>query len=262
MRLSVQEPLLGQVGLDEKLRLLEESGFSGMEVMGRPEVGEKIKVYRDAISTSRIRISTICSGYPGDLLSPEKSSREQAINGIVERLRWARELGAVGVIFVPTFGQPKLPDLWPLFQNVVEVEKRLLIEEAKVLGKHAEDLGVYALLEPLNRYETHLINRAEQALEVLEAVGSEGVKMMLDFFHMNIEEANIGEAIRKAGKHLAHIHLADSNRLLPGYGHTDFSALKVLREIGYDKYGALECRIPGDPRVELPKFTKFISRFL
>ena len=78
---------------------------------------------------------------------------------------------------------------------------------------------------------------------------------------MNTEEADIPAAIRRAGSALQHVHLADSNRLLPGSGHTNFvTGFKALLDIGYDKYMALECGIPGDRRKGLPEAAHYLKR--
>ncbi len=260
MKLSVQDNLVPGNTLKEKLGLLEELGFAGIELWGRPQLNEKLTEYRDIFSSYRVKPSVICAGYGGDLLSPDKSARHEAIEGINKRLEWASALGALGVIFVPTFGGPKIPDLDPLYPSVVELEKRLLIAECKILAKKGEDVGAYAILEPLNRYETHLINRLEQAVEVLNEVSSDGLRIMADFFHMNIEESDIGQALRDSSDYIVHVHLADSNRQIPGKGHTDFSPISQLLAKGYDRYFSLECRIPGDPINELKDFRRFIER--
>jgi sugar phosphate isomerase/epimerase len=100
------------------------------------------------------------------------------------------------------------------------------------------------LLEPLNRYEDYMLNRLQDAIELCDAVGRSSLKIMGDLFHMNIEEDELGQAIRNASGHLADVHLADSNRLQPGAGHTDFAgAFKALRDIGFNGYMAMECGI-------------------
>ncbi|MEM1922574.1 MAG: sugar phosphate isomerase/epimerase [Nitrososphaerota archaeon] len=261
MKLSCQDNLVPGNTLHAKLEVLESLGFSGIELWGRQQLGEQLREVREALQSYKVRPSVICAGYGGDLLSPESKLRNEAIEGISERLRWASELGAVGVIFVPTFGGPKLPDLSPLYPSVIELEKRLLTAECGVLARVGEEVGAYAILEPLNRYETHLINRLEQGLEIVKEVGSEGLRLMADFFHMNIEERDISEALSEASEYIVHVHLADSNRQIPGNGHTDFRPIKTLASKGYDKYYSLECRIPGDPLSELRKFVQFISRF-
>ena len=117
----------------------------------------------------------------------------------------------------------------------------------------AEACGSRLVLEPLNRYEQWWPCTVAQGVEICEAVGSPSIATMADLFHMSIEEADLAEAIHAGGKHIANVHLADSNRILPGYGHTDFGpALKALSDIGYEYYCGFECSIPsGDARAEL-----------
>jgi len=196
-------------------------------------------------------------------LGPDRKARESAIEGIEERLKICADLGAVGVITVPTFGQPKISDLFPWRSDIQDVEKEILIEECKILGKYADNVGAYVILEPLNRYETHFMRRLEQAAEVTEAVGKEHVKIMADFFHMSIEETNIPSSLEKAADFIVHVHLADSNRLLPGFGHTDFkSGFAALKRKGYKYFMALECGISGDAKVELPKCAKHLKQII
>ncbi|HIE14043.1 TPA: sugar phosphate isomerase/epimerase, partial [Candidatus Bathyarchaeota archaeon] len=146
---------------------------------------------------------------------------------------------------------------------VEEIEKRILVEEMKMLGKYAENIGAYIILEPLNRYETHFIRRLDQAAEVCREVKLDYVRVMADFFHMNIEEADISESLEAVADLLVHVHLADSNRILPGYGHTDFrKPFKTLKRVGYKNFMALECSIPGNPNVELPKCVKYLRSFM
>jgi sugar phosphate isomerase/epimerase len=95
-------------------------------------------------------------------------------------------------------------------------------------------LDVHLLVEPINRYETNFINTAQDGIELIEAIGHPCVKLLLDTFHMNIEEIDPCITIRKAAKHLGYVHFADSNRQAPGRGHINFQAIAdVLAEIGY-----------------------------
>jgi sugar phosphate isomerase/epimerase len=94
--------------------------------------------------------------------------------------------------------------------------------------------NVRLALEPINRYETTLINDVAQGLALLERVGAPNLGLLLDTFHMNIEEPSIENSIRQAGQHIFHFHVADSNRWYPGAGHLDFaSILAALSETGY-----------------------------
>jgi len=262
MKLAVQENLLPGETFFEKLCNAEKFGFEGVEVWGR-KLTERLQEIKSSLERSKLKVSTICSGYPGDLLGADSQVRKTAIEGIKERLRICADLGGIGVITVPTFGRPKIPDLYPWRPDIREIEKQILIEECKILGDYAEDVGSYVILEPINRYETHFMNTLRQAVELCEAINREKVKIMADFFHMNIEEADIAASLEEASDHIVHIHLADSNRMLPGYGHTDFEKpFKVLRKNGYRNFMALECRVPGDPYETLPKSVEYLRRFM
>jgi len=93
------------------------------------------------------------------------------------------------------------------------------------------------VLEPINRYETTLINNVEQGLALIETVGAGNFGLLLDTFHMNIEEPVIEDSIRACGDRIFHFHVADSNRWYPGAGHLDFkSILDTLFATGYQGY--------------------------
>ena len=120
------------------------------------------------------------------------------------------------------------------------------------LGTHAAARGVLVLFEPLNRYEDHMVNTLAQGVDLCRAVGLDSVRIMADLFHMNIEEADLAASFRTAGEMVAHVHLADSSRLEPGTGHTDFAAaFAALRDIGFTGYGAIECRLSQEPEAAL-----------
>jgi sugar phosphate isomerase/epimerase len=262
MKLAAQEELLPGRTLEERFFAAERIGFEGVELFG-PGIRGRMKEIKDALFTVKVKVSTIRSGHRGELLSPNPEERERAASMIGDLLAAAAELGAVGVIVVPTFGGPKLPDLSPLYASVWELERALLVAELKELGRRAVDAGSYVLLEPLNRYETHFLNRLEQAVSIVEEVGSPGVAVMADFFHMNIEEASVPEALRLALKHLKHVHLADSNRWLPGFGHTDFrEPFKVLKEGGYAYYMAMECHVPEPREENLAKSVRYLRSLM
>jgi sugar phosphate isomerase/epimerase len=101
----------------------------------------------------------------------------------------------------------------------------------------AASYGVRYALEPLNRYETDLIHTVADGLDLIEQVGADNFGLLLDTFHMNIEEPSIEDSIRQCGDRIFHFHVADSNRWCPGAGHLDFEhILATLFEAGYDGY--------------------------
>lgn len=116
-----------------------------------------------------------------------------------------------------------------------------LCEALEELGLRAERLGVPLLIEPLNRYETNLLNRVEDGLAVLDSLRTRNVKLLCDLFHMNIEEESIAESLRLAGKRLGHVHFVDSNRRPAGLGHIDYMPVaQALDDLGYAGFVSAE----------------------
>jgi sugar phosphate isomerase/epimerase len=112
-----------------------------------------------------------------------------------------------------------------------------LVEAIQQCAAAAEGTRVRFALEPMNRYETDLIHTAADGLELIERVGKENFGLLLDTFHMNIEDADIGASIRTCGDRIFHFHVADSNRWYPGAGHLDFrTILKELEKTGYQGF--------------------------
>lgn len=111
----------------------------------------------------------------------------------------------------------------------------------KEVAQYAGSLGVTIGLEPVNRYETYLINTSEQALKLIEMIGEENLRIHLDTYHMNIEEKSFYEATKLAGDKLIHYHLCENDRGIPGTGLVDWDGIfKALSEINYQGYAALE----------------------
>jgi sugar phosphate isomerase/epimerase len=146
----------------------------------------------------------------------------------------------------------RLPPFTPLRSEAGD--RAVLLDGLGELGRHAEREGVRILLEPLNRYEDHMVNRLEQAVELAVATGLDAVGVVADSFHMNIEESHPPTALLAAAGRLAHVQVSDSNRLEPGAGHLNWQAfLGALADMGYEGDLALECRLSGPPEQVLPK---------
>ena len=111
---------------------------------------------------------------------------------------------------------------------------RQVVKSLQMLGAQAENLGQQICLEPLNRYETDFINTCGQALKIVDDVGSPALKILLDTFHMNIEEKSSADAIRQAGRHLGHFHACGCDRGAPGRDHIDWKSIaQALKDIRY-----------------------------
>lgn len=117
--------------------------------------------------------------------------------------------------------------------------QHLLVETLQELGEYASQYSTPLLYEPLNRYETNLVNTVADAAELV--AGLRNVKLLPDLFHMNIEENDVAQALRTAGPLVGHVHFVDSNRRAAGFGHTNFQPIvDALHDIRYEGFLSAE----------------------
>lgn len=255
MKLSANQTLLPGADLSERFQRAAECDLDGIELA----FGRSARTYdlhseiEAAIKASGIPVGSICGTYEGPIIHPDPVERESRLTDVIRTLEFADEIGARGVILVPAFSStfmpeisPPMPDLSPFADEDTLITHLLLALLGQVTERAAGNAAVF--LEPLNRYEAHYLNTVGAAADLCRAANHPRIQLMADLFHMNIEEADIPASLRAVAPHLGHVHLADSQRWLPGHGHTDFvSAFRALREIDFDGWLALECMpTPGD----------------
>lgn len=177
-----------------------------------------------------------------DIAHPEAAVRAPALDALRRTIDHAAALGIPRVAIHGQVGRIR-----PVGHQAEEDE--LLDDAASRLADHAADCGISLVFEVLNRYESHQINTAAQGIAMLDRVRRPNLKLLLDAYHMNIEEADPAGALRAAGSTLGLYHAADSNRRAPGHGHVDFEAQRAaLDEIGYAGPVVMEIAAPGpDP---------------
>jgi D-psicose/D-tagatose/L-ribulose 3-epimerase len=143
-------------------------------------------------------------------------------------------------------------------------KKKLLKRSVNILSeltRFSKDFGVYLLLEPLNRYSTPFCCNTADAMFVTSNLNNDYFSILLDTYHMNIEEMDFSDSIIKSKNFLKHIHFADSNRKMPGLGHINFnSILKTLRKIQYNNYIGLEPIIDRNYKVEIRQGLNFLNK--
>jgi sugar phosphate isomerase/epimerase len=169
-------------------------------------------------------------------------------------LECAAELGARGVVTPAAWGifSTRLPPHTPPRSSAED--RQILLEALGHLGGVAATLGVQVFFEPLNRYEDHMVNTLAQGAILLAELGQPSLRLLADTYHMNIEEANPIQALQDHSAWLGQVHLSDSNRFEPGQGHLDFAKVfAILERLGFAGYGALECRLSGEPEVALAR---------
>jgi sugar phosphate isomerase/epimerase len=235
--------LPGRTILD-KFEQAKALGIQGIEFWGR-DLSPKVPEIVEAAERTGVKAASVNHGRQSRFLDPDPAERERALAELRQSIMDAADIGAAGVIFVPHFFAPLLPDLSP-YMSASELEAELLYTHLRTLSDYTDAMGVDLYLEPINRYETHFLNRLEQSAAITRRVNHPRVKIVADLFHMALEETDLVAAIHEHKNEIGHVHLADSNRRLPGQGFTDFAAIaKALDEIGYAGWGAFECGKPS-----------------
>ncbi len=188
-----------------------------------------------ALSSSGVRLVSLTTGQAVakegmSLSSPEDQLRERAVERIVGHMNFAEAHGAVVIVGL---------------LRGAEGDLGLLKESLRACAASVPDVRL--ALEPLNRYESSLVNTVAEALDLVERVGKENLGVLFDTFHANIEERSLESAILAAGERLFHVHVADSNRWPPGYGHIEFARVwDSLDRCRYRGGLVLECLLRPD----------------
>jgi len=225
-------------GFDESIPKAAELGYHGIELALK--TADEVKPDRLArrLEQYGLQVSAITTGQVFACLGlhfthTEQGVREKAFGVFRELIHLAKDFG--GIVNV---GRARG------FVGAGQSRQRteaLFIDMARRLCDEAAPLGVSIVLEPVNRYEINFINSLDEAAGVLARVERDNIGLMPDVFHMNIEDARIGEALARHGRWVRYVHLADSNRLAPGRGHLNFDEVFAgLRRAGFDGWAAVE----------------------
>lgn len=170
---------------------------------------------------------------------------EAAVAHLKVALDKAAEIGSEALTGVTYGGIGERTGLPPTSVELDNVARAL-----REAAEHAKKLGLLFGIEPVNRYETHLINTGRQAVEMIEKVGAENMFIHLDTYHMNIEEKGVGMGILDARDHIRYIHLSESDRGTPGWGTCDWDEIfATLSAIGFKGGLAMESFINMPPEV-------------
>jgi D-psicose/D-tagatose/L-ribulose 3-epimerase len=184
--------------------------------------------------------TSVCAAMSADrdLIHEDEGIRKNAISYVRHCVDAAQTLGATNVV------GPLYSAVGRTWQATADERRRdvdLLVGELRDLSKYAHARGVVLCVEPLNRFETSFLNLAEQAIEIVDRVDHPGCGLLLDTFHMNIEERSVGDAIRSAGSRLKHLHACENDRGAPGSGHVPWDEVAAAcRAIGYTGPAVIE----------------------
>lgn len=225
-------PILFAGELDKGLAAAERAGLQAIELSLRSAKSLDGSALTSKLKQHNLSLSAIATGqaYIEDSLYLS-AGETQVAQATVSHLKSIIELAAHFNAFVILGGiRGRLTG----DQAEQSQQREIALHGMGECARFARELGVTMLIEPINRYETNFVNTAQEGLEVIEQVGEPNVKLLLDTFHMNIEEVNIQQTLRTMIDHLGYLHVADSNRWAPGMGHIDFGQIvRTLSLLGY-----------------------------
>ncbi|GAB4540378.1 MAG: 5-keto-L-gluconate epimerase [Anaerolineae bacterium] len=242
---------------EEKAARAAELGYDGIELMVRDPGHLDWPAVKSTLDNAGLEVPQIVTGelYGADglcLVTADEDIYRRAEERTRAVIDLAAYLGAM-VNIGRLRGQLKflgdVSDPWPI-----------ALERLRGVIDYAARQGVKITMEPINRYETDFILSAADGMRLVEDLGCDNLGLMLDLFHMNIEDVSIEEGLRQAGERLWHVHIADSNRRYPGCGHLDFDRIfATLRDMNYEGYISAEMLPLPDPDTAARKTIEFLT---
>jgi D-psicose/D-tagatose/L-ribulose 3-epimerase len=207
-------------------------GFDLVEVPIESTTDLDYKKGGEIARANKLAVSVCAAMGPDrDLIHPDASIRTNGMDYVKHCIDAAKTLGATNVV------GPLYSAVGRTWQQTADERKQdldLLVGQLRELATFAGERGVTICVEPLNRFETSFLNLASQAIEVVDRVDHKSCGILLDTFHMNIEERSIGDAIRAAGPRMRHLHTCENDRGAPGSGHVPWDEVaKACNDIGY-----------------------------
>lgn len=215
-----------------------ELGFDAVEVFPRSASELDVTLLRSCLDRNGLKLAAVGTGAGWVVQKLRITDHDEEIR---QRARaFIREIIEVA----GAFGAPAIiGSMQGRAEGGLSHEQHLvwLAEALEELAPRAADHGTKLLIEPLNRYETNLINSVAGGTKLIHSLKAKNVALLCDLFHMNIEEPNIASALVEAGSLVGHVHFADSNRRAVGFGHLVTSPIiEALRRIGYEGYLSAE----------------------
>ena len=266
MKLSCSSHVVPGDTLTQKALFLKNCGYDGMSVFAEYSLWSE-DTHKEVLSlyerTGIIPCEFVFSDpIYGHLMSDDPNLKKQCRQMYKEAAMVCAEIGAVTELEYSCGPQDPLP-LYSPYQKMSDKQIEEFVLLYQEIASIVEDSSALVLIEPINRYETPYLNNIHDCMDLLKAVNHPNAGLLLDYFHMSIEEKDLPQSTISAGKWVRHVHLGDSNRLLPGYGNTDFPAcFSALKKIDYNGFVSLECAVMGDPYAELSKTSAFLSELI
>jgi sugar phosphate isomerase/epimerase len=213
-------------------------GFDGVEIFAPGPDAISVAEVKSITGDLGLDVAAVGTGagmilHGHSFSNRDDSAREQAIDFAKSMVDFGAEFSAPAIVGSMQ-GSADSAD------ERIEAIRRLT-ESMQELGSHAETQGLRLLFEPINRYESNLINTVGAAADLINNQSSTSIRVMADLFHMNIEEVDVSASIKGTGSLVGHVHFADSNRSAVGMGHTDMAPIaQALKDIHFDGYLSAE----------------------
>lgn len=226
-------------------RKAAELGFDAVEIFAPGPKAIDWTELRQLLDQHQLKLAAVGTGagmvmHGLSLTSEDPEQRKKAKQFVREMIGFGGSFGAPAII-------GSMQGKWG-GELVRDAALDLLREALDELGRDAARHEVALIYEPLNRYETNLVNTVADGVKLLKSLSVDNVKLLADLFHMNIEEANLADAIRTGKDSIGHVHFVDSNRRPAGLGHLDFGPVaEALKEINYGGYLSAEAFPYPDP---------------
>lgn len=242
--------------LEQNTATIKSLGYTGIEITVRdPKLLDISKIKAITIDQD-FPVSAIGTGqaFGEEGLSfsdPDQNIRRKATDRIKSQVELATELNSLVIIGLIRGIVADGDDMEQANQWIMEA-----LDECASINP-----DVKLAIEPCNRYEANTINSVDEGLAVVKALGRENVGLLLDTFHMNIEEPDIYKSIENADEKIFHFHIADSNRWYPGAGHLDFQKIVTqLNSVNYNGFLSAEILPYPDGNTSAEKTIQFMSK--
>jgi sugar phosphate isomerase/epimerase len=245
--------------LEESMRKAADLGFDAIELFTTSGNAIKTNTLKELLDRYKLQLAAVGTGagkvvHGLTLTDTNSAIRENAISFIKEMMEFGAAFNAPAIIGSMQGNAAQ--------GNTHGQSIDTLAEGLHVLDEHAASMGVKLIYEPLNRYETNLMNNLEDAVAFIESNKFRNIVLLADLFHMNIEEADPAASIQKNIRHIGHVHFADSNRKPIGFGHTQMESIaNTLTASGYDGYVSAEAFPWPDPDLAAAQTIRSFHQF-
>lgn len=269
MKLSCTSTMVPGETLTQKALNLKKYGYDGIGVfIDYPDWNEDLKKeVLDLEKNTGVHVCEFMFGGDdyGHLMEDDETKVAATTKMYTDAAKMCALLGgAISELEYTLGAQDPLP-LFDVYKKMSADKAQLFAERYAGIASNVEGTkDAYVLLEPCNRYETPYLNNMEDCVNAVKALNMKNVGILADIFHLNFEEKDVANEIRKYGDMIKYVHLGDSNRLLPGDGHTNWEEVfKALKEVGFDGYCSLECSFGGkDPETALIETANYLKQYM